>query len=150
MAEWRVRNPRGLVSRKEYGFDDFAWEHLNSNELYVLALTSDVGMDPNKIAPRVKSVIDSLLGVLQELNEKPITKETNLKQNDDISKVELDDLAKSIESPWYWDGVFLKVTSPGSVIIVQPESDGTEIGIYMAGKAAASIYENIARNLEGH
>jgi hypothetical protein len=79
-----------------------------------------------------------------------LSRRTNIKEYERKSfEEQLAELIGSIQSPWYYDDVLLRVRSTrGSELYIEAESDGEEAGIYFVGDTAEADYKDAISQLE--
>ena len=134
-TEWKLKEPSGKVSEKHFPYETNFWNITDVASPYYVGLAADIGMEPRKIT-EIFTRVSSLLSDFPKLQ----LNETNTDQN-------MQDLINNLGSDWYSDKVWLSTSNDTGSIFVEPESDGTEIGVFFYGPNAEENYNLFLKRL---
>ncbi len=149
----KFRLPAGKISKIDYQFDQTAWDYFGTDEdLHCLVAISGDAMEPRS----VKETADLMLAGLQKALVASssdwagnwIAFERNQENAGEPLDAALTDAILNLESPWYWDGLLFASSAPGIKILLQPESDGIDVALYLSGEKATQVFNSLKANLQ--
>lgn len=131
---WEIEEPTGLVNKKTLPYVSNFWKATSETEAYFIGLTADIGMEPSEIYAVIKQV-------LNHFEHNGIGNFAVHSRSAYNLPADLDELLTHLSSPWYSDSVWLlseKISN--TTVLLEPQSDGTEIGIFFYGPKALAAY----------
>lgn len=142
MTDWYIREPSGEVS-DDYPFDDSFKKYLKEKKVFVIAVSQEQGMRPEAIGIKLSHVLMALNERIKGYRSQHYTviidrEKKSYERFSDFADV-LKGEASKIETPWYWDGVKGLIESREASLLIQAETDGMDIAIYIAGDDAEQL-----------
>lgn len=150
MTTWYIREPSGEIN-DDYPFDNSFKKNFKAKKVFTITLSQDDGMNPEVIGPKLSQILSALGEKIKNYHDQRYTLEfeRDKKTYDkytDFSDALLDE-ANNIETPWYWDGTRGLIESREVSLLVQPETDGMDIAIYIAGDDAKGLSSKLQEEL---
>lgn len=142
---WYIREPQGLI-KGDYPFSQKYKRLIGAEETRVFALTQDEGMKPENISGMFSEILNEvqdILGDLKECKYLVITEKTNELDGWNEWSDYLLDNSRDIKGVWYWDGLLATAEKADLHLLIQPESDGMDIVIYLSGDKASDGYNQL-------
>lgn len=145
LAHWRIREPIGKI-KDNYPFDGSYKKLLGQSNYYVFAITQYEGMQPKIVSQALSQLLAHIAQTSQSghfqykiiVGNKSFEYATFL----EFTKT-LIQHASNIQTPWYWDDIHGIIELGENSILIQPESDGMDIVIYISGKYSKETFFNL-------
>jgi hypothetical protein len=142
MSKWYLREPSGLITR-HYPFDRSYREVFKDEKVLAFVLTQDVGMQPSMIRTMVQAVLRELAAEsFEEFFWHEGKEAWQLDSMTDLTE-KLLKASGNAESAWYWDETSALLKGKELSVLLQPESDGMDIALYMQGEKAETTFESL-------
>lgn len=138
MEKIKLKDPVGSISKKDFPYVSNFWKLNEEEQPYYIGLTSDIGMD-------TKAISDALHKVMQILSDD--YPELTLEGK---SSFDPNELTGNLQSNWYADAIWLSSNNDDSGVFVEPESDGTEFGIFFYGPKAEIAFRKTLEKIQGN
>lgn len=142
------KQPTGLVTRKKFPYYNHFWDDESSIDGYYIGLTPDSGMSTVAISRIMQNVLGQFRKSFKNQAKIYVSHKYSNFNLSESNEINLKNLTSDLASPWYIDEVWMIFYINETRIIIEPESDGTEIGILFSGNNSEDIYKEYLNKLK--